>query len=152
MSEEKIIGYDVVEFLTKSLALRFKLNGKYFTHVIGIARGGMIPATMMSYIFDAKLLSYGVSSYEGKKQKALTVEQDIDFDSLDKNSKILVIDDICDTGDTINHIREVIGNRFELVRYASLFARKGNQHKVDHYSVIVKKGTWLVFPWEERKE
>jgi hypoxanthine phosphoribosyltransferase len=145
---EKIIGYDVIEFLTKSLALRFKLNGKYFTHVIGIARGGMIPATMMSYIFDSKLHAYGVSSYEGKEQKALTIDQDIDFNSFDKDSRILVIDDICDTGNTIDHIKEVIGNRFEMVRYASLFARKDTQHKVDHYSVIVNKDTWLVFPWE----
>lgn len=146
--KEKIIGYDVIEFLTKSLALRFKLNGKYFTHIIGIARGGMIPATMMSYIFDAKLRAYGVSSYEGKKQTKLTVDQDIDFNSLDENSRILVIDDICDTGETMDHIREVIGTRFELVRYASLFTRKDTQHKVDHYSVIVNKDTWLVFPWE----
>jgi len=146
--KEKIIGYDVIEFLTKSLALRFKLNGKYFTHVIGIARGGMIPATMMSYIFDAKLHAYGVSSYEGKKQKELTVDQDINFDSFDENSRILVIDDICDTGETMEHIKGIIGTRFKLVRYASLFARKDTQHKVDHYSVIVNKDTWLVFPWE----
>ena len=146
---EKIIGYDVIEFLTKSLALRFKLNGKDFTHVVGIARGGMIPATIMSYVFDAKLHAYGVKSYENKKQTTLSVEQDIDFDSLDKDSKILVIDDICDTGNTFDHIKEKIGNRFEMVRYASLFAKKESKHKVDHYGVIVNSDTWIVFPWEK---
>lgn len=146
---EKIIGYDVIEFLTKSLALRFKLNGKDFTHVVGIARGGMIPATIMSYVFDAKLHAYGVKSYENKKQTNLSVEQDIDFDSLDKDSKILVIDDICDTGNTFDHIKEKIGNRFEMVRYASLFAKKESKHKVDHYGVIVNSDTWIVFPWEK---
>lgn len=146
---EKIIGYDVIEFLTKSLALRFKLNGKDFTHVVGIARGGMIPATIMSYAFDAKLHAYGVKSYENKKQTTLSVEQDIDFDSLDKDSKILVIDDICDTGNTFDHIKEKIGNRFEMVRYASLFAKKESKHKVDHYGVIVNSDTWIVFPWEK---
>lgn len=148
--KEKIIGYDVIEFLSKSLALRFKLNGRDFTHVIGIARGGMIPATIMSYIFDAKLYSYGVSSYDGKKQTNLTVEQDINFDDLDSNSKILVVDDICDTGDTIEHLKEKIGSdRFELVRYATLFAKKDSQHKVDHFGVLVNSDTWLVFPWEK---
>ena len=146
--KEKIIGYDVIEFLTKSLALRFKLNGKDFTHVIGIARGGMIPATIMSYMFDAKLYAYGVKSYDDKKQTELTVEQNIDFDSMDSSSRLLIVDDICDTGKTFDHIREKIGNKFELVRYAALFARKDSHKKVDHYSVVIKDATWVVFPWE----
>lgn len=147
--KEKIIGYDVIEFLTKSLALRFKLNGKDFTHVIGIARGGMIPATIMSYMFDAKLHAYGVRSYDNKKQTLLSVEQDINFDSLDDDSKILIVDDICDTGNTFDHIKEKIGDRFRSVRYAALFAKKDSKHKVDHYSVVVKDDTWVVFPWEK---
>ena len=147
--KEKIIGYDVIEFLTKSLALRFKLNGKDFTHVIGIARGGMVPATIMSYLFDAKLHSYGVSSYDGKKRNAIKVDQDIDLDSIGKDGRVLVIDDICDSGKTMEHLKEKIGNdRFELVRYASLFAKKDSQKKVDHFGVIVNNDTWLVFPWE----
>ena len=147
--KEKIIGYDVIDFLTKSLALRFKLNGKDFTHVIGIARGGMIPATMMSYVFNAKLLSYNVSSYNGKEQGDIEIDQDIDLDSLDEDSKILVIDDICDSSKTMQHIKEKIGNRFKLVRYVTLFSREKSKHVVDHYGVTVKDGTWLVFPWEK---
>ena len=147
--EEKIIGYDVIDFLTKGLALRFKLNGKDFTHVIGIARGGMIPATMMSYIFNAKLLSYNVSSYEGKERGDLKIDQDIDLSSIPKDSKVLVIDDICDSSKTMQHIKEKIGNRFNLVRYVTLFSREKTAHVVDHHGVTVKEGTWLVFPWEK---
>lgn len=147
--KEKIIGYDVIEFLTKSLALRFKLNGKKFTHVVGVARGGMVPATIMSYMFDAKLYAYGVSSYKDKKQTLLTVDQDIDFDLIDENSHLLIVDDICDSGKTFEHIKEKVGNKFKSVRYASLFAKKNSTHVVDHYSVIVKDDTWVVFPWEK---
>lgn len=146
--KEKIIGYDVIEFLAKSLALRFRINNKEFTHVIGIARGGMIPATIISYMLDARLLAYGVKSYENKKQGLLTIDQDIDFDSLDENSRLLVIDDVCDTGKTFEHIQEKIGNRFHTVRYASLFAKKATKDKVDHYSVLVDNSTWIIFPWE----
>ena len=148
--KEKIIGYDVIDFLTKGLALRFKLNGKDFTHVIGIARGGMIPATMMSYIFNAKLLSYDVSSYEGTDQGDIEVNQDIDLDSIDKDSRVLVIDDICDSSKTMQHIKEKIGKtRYKSVRYVTLFAREKTANVVDHYGVTVKEGTWLVFPWEK---
>jgi hypoxanthine phosphoribosyltransferase len=148
--KEKIIGYDVIDFLTKSIALRFKLNGKDFTHVIGIARGGMIPATMMSYLFNAKLLSYDVSSYEGTEQGDIEINQDIDLDSIDKDSKVLVIDDICDSSKTMQHIKQKIGNsRYKSVRYVTLFAREKTKHVVDHYGVAVREGTWLVFPWEK---
>jgi hypoxanthine phosphoribosyltransferase len=148
--KEKIIGYDVIDFLTKSIALRFKLNGKDFTHVIGIARGGMIPATMMSYLFNAKLLSYDVSSYEGTEQGDIEINQDIDLDSIDADSKVLVIDDICDSSKTMQHIKKKIGNtRYKSVRFVTLFARENTKHVVDHYGVTVKEGTWLVFPWEK---
>ena len=147
--KEKIIGYDVIDFLTKSKALRFKLNGKNFTHIIGIARGGMIPATMMSYLFDAKLLSYDVSSYEGVERGDIEINQDIDLDSIDADSRVLVIDDICDSSKTMQHIKQKIGNdRYKSVRYVTLFAREKTKHVVDHYGVTVKEGTWLVFPWE----
>lgn len=147
--KEKIIGYDVIDFLTKSIALRFKLNGKNFTHIIGIARGGMIPATMMSYLFDAKLLSYDVSSYEGVERGDIEINQDIDLDSIDADSRVLVIDDICDSSKTMQHIKQKIGNdRYKSVRYVTLFAREKTKHVVDHYGVTVKEGTWLVFPWE----
>lgn len=147
---EKIIGYDVIDFLTKGLALRFKLNGKDFTHVIGIARGGMIPATMMSYIFNAKLLSYDVSSYEGTERGDLEINQDIDLDSIGPDSKVLVIDDICDSSKTMQHIKDKIGKtRYKSVRYVTLFTREKTKDVIDHYGVTVKEGTWLVFPWEK---
>ena len=74
--KEKIIGYDVIDFLTKSIALRFKLNGKDFTHVIGIARGGMIPATIdqMKAIADDGLKMPPKSTYiEPKLRSGVTI-------------------------------------------------------------------------------
>mgnify|MGYP003145509780 CR=1 FL=1 len=55
MDRQKV-EYDVVSFLAKSLALRFKINNKKFTHVIGISRGGLLPAKIISYALEAKLL------------------------------------------------------------------------------------------------
>lgn len=146
--KETIINYDVINFLTKSLALRFKLNGRDFTHVIGIARGGLVPATIMSHIFEADLLAYNVKSYKGKKQEGFRVVQDFDLDSIPEDSKVLVIDDICDSGNTIKEVRKLIGTRYSFVRYAALFTKKGSKHNIDHYGIEVKDENWLQFPWE----
>ena len=144
------VGYDVIHFLSKSLALRFKLNGREFTHVIGISRGGLLPAKIISYTLGAEMLTYGVNTYTGNKQnEEAKVIQDIDFDSLDQSSRLLIIDDKVDTGNTMEHIKSLIGMRFDFVRYAALFAEKRAKKKVDHYSVLVSDNTWIDFPWEQ---
>ena len=64
--------------------------------------------------------------------------------------RVLVIDDICDSSKTMQHIKQKIGDtRYKSVRYVTLFAREKTKHVVDHYGVTVKEGTWLVFPWEK---
>ena len=72
----------------------------------------------------------------------------IDFDKLPEDSKLLIVDDKIDTGNTINYVKERIGNKFKLVRYATLFAEKSVKNKVDHYGVLVPDETWIDFPWE----
>ena len=148
MHKQKV-GYDVIDFLSKSLALRFRLNGRYFTHVIGISRGGLLPAKIISYALEIEMLTYGISNYSGTTQnKETKVTQSLDFNTLDDSSRLLIIDDKADTGKTIDYIREEIGTKFDFVRYATLFAEKRAKEKVDHYGVLVPDNTWIDFPWE----
>tara|TARA_R100001509_G_C4838303_1_gene205657 strand:+ start:191 stop:646 length:456 start_codon:yes stop_codon:yes gene_type:complete len=151
MDRQKV-EYDVVSFLAKSLALRFKINNKKFTHVIGISRGGLLPAKIISYALEAKLLAFGISSYDGtKKKKDMQIIQDIDFDSIPADASILVVDDKVDTADTLNFVRDQIENRgcaSWTVRYATLFAEKRAKEKVNHYGILVPNNTWIDFPWE----
>jgi len=143
------VGYDVIDFLSKSLALRFKLYGRDFTHVIGISRGGLLPAKIISYALEIDMITYGVNTYIGTKQNSKPkVTQSFDFDSLDESSRLLIIDDKVDTGKTIQYMKEQIGTKFDFVRFASLFAEKRAKQKVDHYGVLVPDNTWIDFPWE----
>lgn len=143
------VGYDVIDFLSKSLALRFKLNGRDFTHVIGVSRGGLLPAKIISYALEIDMITYGVNTYSGTKQnKEMKVTQSFNFDDLDSSSKLLIIDDKVDTGKTIQYMKDQIGTRFDFVRFASLFAEKRAKQKVDHYGVLVPDNTWIDFPWE----
>ncbi len=148
MHKQKV-EYDVIDFLSKSLALRFKLNGREFTHVIGLSRGGLLPAKIISYALDIDMLAYGISNYSGTTQnKETKITQSVDFDELDQSSRLLIIDDKADTGKTIDFIKDKIGTKFDFVRYATLFAEKRAKKKVDHYGVLVPDNTWIDFPWE----
>ena len=147
--ERQKVDYDVIGFLAKSLALRFKITNKSFTHVIGISRGGLLPATVISYALDTKLLVLGLNSYDdGGQTDKMELVQDIDFNKLPEDSRLLIVDDKIDTGNTIDYVKERIGNKFKLVRYVTLFAEKSAKDKVDHYGVLVPDETWIDFPWE----
>ena len=113
----------------------------WYMYTVGTKQG-----TFKPFIFFAELNLLLKTGYITEVEKDNMIRM---LDSLDEDSKILVIDDICDSSKTMQHIKEKIGNRFKLVRYVTLFSREKSKHVVDHYGVTVKDGTWLVFPWEK---
>ena len=105
------VSYYQADHLSKSIARAVKKDK--VTHVLGLARGGLVPATIISYKLKVPLLSYAVSTYEDTtKTNEFKVVQDVNFSSLAKGSKLLVVDDICDSGDTIKFIKKQIKKKF----------------------------------------
>jgi len=65
--------------------------------------------------------------------------------------KILIIDDINDTGATFKYIEENFG-RPERVKFAALINNKPSKVVVDYHGYEIDKSknpAWIVFPWEE---
>jgi len=144
------VSFYQINILARTLAGKFK-KGK-ITHVIGLARGGLIPATIISYELDVPLLSYGISSYKGTtKTDEFKINQFIHFNDLkskDIDPHVLVVDDICDTGDTMHYIRKKIDLAGIKAKYTTLFTNKKHKKLLTHYGVVISKDTWIEFPWE----
>ena len=150
MDKEPVSFYQI-DFLARSIAKKFKEDR--ITHVIGLARGGLIPATIISYELDVPLLSYAISSYDDTtKADKFKVQQVVHFDDLKSLSEtdphVLVVDDICDTGDTMHYIRNTATLAGIKSKYATLFTKKKHRKFLDHYGVVISKNTWIEFPWE----
>jgi len=150
MDKEPVSFYQI-DFLARSIAKKFKEDR--ITHVIGLARGGLIPATIISYELDVPLLSYAISSYDDTaKTDKFKVQQVVHFDDLNRRSEtkihILVVDDICDTGDTMHYICDKIEFAGVEAKYATLFTKKKHRKFLDHYGVVISDDTWIEFPWE----
>jgi len=71
--------------------------------IVGIARGGLVPATMLSHYFDAPLVCLNISLRDNKVDNG--------HDSMDTfrkeyqaGKKLLLVDDICDSGATLRII------------------------------------------------
>tara|TARA_R110002012_G_scaffold122693_1_gene272863 strand:+ start:67 stop:519 length:453 start_codon:yes stop_codon:yes gene_type:complete len=149
--EEKRILFDEIRTLTRTIARRVEDKGN-ITHIIGLARGGLIPATIMSYTLDKPLLTYGISSYEGSKKTGnFHISQSLNLNELkEKNNNLhfLVVDDICDTGDTMDHIRKKLAFAGILYTTACICTKEKHTKWLDHYGTVVSDNKWIVFPWE----
>lgn len=71
--------------------------------VAGIARGGLQPALMLSHYYDAKLVSLNVSLRDGKVDQGHETIDDLRAD-IELGKRVLIIDDICDTGHTLKAV------------------------------------------------
>ena len=67
-----------------------------------------------------------------------------------ETQKILVVDDICDTGNTFKILKELYRDKYKdiNVEFASLFTKDKSSHLVDYYGLSVADSIWLDFPWE----
>ena len=144
------VSFYQINFLARSAARKFKESK--ITHVLGLARGGLIPATIISYELHVPLLSYGISSYKGtNKTDEFKINQSVHFNDLkskDIDPHVLVVDDICDTCDTMHYIRDKIDLAGIKAKYATLFTKKKHRKFLNYYGVVVSDNTWIEFPWE----
>ena len=149
--DKLFISYDEISFYSRTIADRLKDEG--ITHVIGLARGGLVPATIISYKLDVPLLSYAISSYKGTtKTDKFKVHQFVHFSDLkslkEADPHVLVVDDICDTGETMRYIWHKLTLAAIKAKYATLFTKKKHRKFLDHYGHVIPDNKWIVFPWE----
>lgn len=142
MSKKEFYSWEQIEGMTQDI-LR-QTRDKQFDAVVGLTRGGLTPAVLVSQYLDIPMHTLKISLRDHQEQESLAV--------LDKlsNQKVLVIDDINDTGATINYIKEnwTLNN----VTYAVLINNEASDADVDYSSVDINKredDVWIVFPWED---
>jgi len=148
--DKQPISFYQINFLARSIARKFKEDK--ITHVIGLARGGLIPATIISYELDVPLLSYSISSYDDTtKTDEFKINQFVHFTDLkskDTDPHVLVVDDICDTGDTMGHVTNKLALGSIPYTTACICTKEKFTHWLDHYGIVVSDDKWIVFPWE----
>jgi xanthine phosphoribosyltransferase len=145
--DEITMCHDGLESNINYLKTCFKVDSKQFTYIIGITRGGLIPAVMLSHRLGIPMLTYNVTSYKDKKQQELNIIQGGDLlDIITHDDKILVVDDICDTGNTIRYMREMLSGYD--ITVASIIIKPDSKKDVDYYGAVINNNTWIKFPWE----
>ena len=116
--------------------------------VLGINRGGCIPGVYLSHRLNVPHEALDIRLRDHTAKPDLRVlEKAFAF-----QKKILIIDDINDSGDTFQYILDNFGKREDRIRFAALINNKPSRVKVDYHGYEINKAevpAWIVFPWEE---
>ena len=126
------------------LIREINLYGSKPDMVIGIQRGGLIPAVHLSHYYDVPLQTMTVSF----RDQSNVVGFDV-IAKVDPNIKTLIIDDINDSGKTFNYIKNRNKNN-KNITYCSLVDNLNSDCQVNYCGLEIdkKEEQWVVFPWE----
>jgi xanthine phosphoribosyltransferase len=141
------------EFLAKVRLLARKVQAGAWQpeFVIGVGRGGLVPAVYISHQLERPMLSIDHSSrVPGFADELLAKIAAMSA----AGSRLLFVDDINDSGSTITYIREVLvggGCSADNLRFAVLINNTASRAQVDYWTDEIDRSEdkrWFVFPWE----
>ena len=146
-----ILSWQDVYNLTLQLSERIVASGFKPDIIVGIARGGWIPARILSdVLYMESLQNIRIEYYTdvGVKGKEPKITQPL-MGSLEGQS-VLIVDEIADTGDSLYHaINHVKSFGVEEQRSAVLHLKPTSRVTPDYY--MVRTSSWVVYPWENRE-
>ena len=152
MIKKKIYTWRDVEKMFSQLLVQLYNSEWRPDYIVGITRGGNVPATILSNMTGIRCEAVKVALRDGESGKTGdSISWMADDAKLGKN--ILVVDDINDTGATFEWLSNDWGlNGGDNVRFATLTENlSSNFDGVDYYCDEVNKAeedVWLVYPWE----
>ena len=146
MAEYKYVSWPEYGNLAEALAEKVRSGGKRFDLVVGIARGGMPVAMVVSDRLDVRIDFINVKSYFGIGERGTpkilsTLTEEI------AGKNILIVDDLVDQGDTMKVVEGYLsGQGPKLLEVAVLFKKPWTRFEPDYYLEVVDR--WVVFPFE----
>lgn len=140
-----------IEDLCYRLARKIKRSGFRFDVIIGICRGGWIPARYLADLLDDVkcMASIKTEFYSGiGKTKQFRITQPV---STNVNKKVvLLVDDVADSGITLREtVKHLMKKGAKVVKTACLHYKPRSLFKPDFY--IRKTDAWIVYPWTEKE-
>lgn len=138
-----------------SLANMVHESGWKFDQVLCLARGGLRPGDVFSRIFDVPLAILSTSSYReeaGKLQGSLDIGRHITMTKGSLGGNVLLLDDLVDSGVTLQRVQEHLKTNFADVREvktAVIWCKACSSVRPDYFLQYLPTNPWIHQPFEE---
>lgn len=147
----KKISFNQVEGLVSNIISQLNEDNWQPEQIVGISRGGLLPAIMLSHYYDCPMTPLVWSTRDSN-----VTETNVELASDASAGKhILIVDDIIDSGITMMQIIEnwdfsVPGNIKwdETTKVASLHLRSSSEYIPSYTGNKVTSKDWITYPWE----
>ncbi|WP_281991939.1 xanthine phosphoribosyltransferase [Sulfitobacter geojensis] len=138
-----------------SRALAWRLDGKgpdagAWKAVVAITRGGMAPAMIVARELDIRtvdtisVVSYHSGGGKADDRREAKVLKSPDPEIMGDGTGILIVDDLVDSGKTLELVRKLYPN----AHFATVYAKPEGEPQVDTFITGVSQDTWIFFPWD----
>lgn len=143
------VSWDQIHRDSRALAWRLDkqgpMEGGGWKAVVAITRGGMAPAMIVSRELDIRTVdTISVKSYNNQAQTEPKVIKAPDAAMMGDGTGILIVDDLVDTGKTLELVRKL----YPKAHFATVYAKPKGRPMVDTYITEVSQDTWIFFPWD----
>ena len=143
------VSWREVEEGCAEIAEKMRRDGIEVDVIVGILRGGWIPARLLSdYLGVSSMGALEIKFYRGvgETMEHPVVTQPLILDVRDK--VVLVVDDVADTGKTLNVAVNFLSHYGpRKIITATLYLKPWSIHKPDYYAR--ETDAWIIFPWDK---
>ncbi len=148
------VSYDAYHNLIEKLAIKIHQSGWQFDIILCLARGGMRPGDILSRIFNKPLAIMSTSSYRadaGMTQSNLDIARFITTPKGEIAGKVLLVDDLADTGHTLNSVIHQLRNNYKPItelRSAVIWTKGVSTFQPDYSVEELPTSPWIHQPFE----
>ncbi len=142
------MSWDEAYRLAKIIAHKIKISGFRPDLVVGVSRGGFVPArTVCDFLLHKDLASirvehWGIAKTLGRAIIKHTLPVPI------SGKKVLVVDDVADTGDSFTEVMKYLNSlNPEEVRTAVLQYKTCSTFVPDYWGEEQEEWKWIIYPW-----
>lgn len=120
---KRYLSWQDIEDAVERLAINIEASNKKIGSINGLARGGLIPAVMLSHRLG------------------------IPFTNEDNDTEgyLLIVDDICDSGETL-----IPYSNYDYILTATLHYKTSACVEPDFWWRLAPENEWIVYPWENK--
>ncbi len=118
--------------------------------IVGISRGGLLPARILSDLLDNPHLAnikveFYVDIDQTKELPVITQPVSVSV----KDKRVLIVDDITDSGQSFRLVWETLAQEAAEVKTVTLYHKPWSCFTPDIYARETE--AWVIFPWEFRE-